>query len=77
MILVAPIELLFHSGESISIYKSVMIVAVMLYVAWAYAGLFDGKITILTMAKGFVVILIATLIELITLNMIIVKRLPF
>lgn len=77
MILVAPLELVIQTPGIVGIYKTIMVFVLLFYVAWAYAGLFDGKINIFTVSKGFIVILIATFIEMIILNLIVLKKLPF
>ena len=77
MILLAPEELFLHSADHFGIYKTAIVVGMMLYVAWAYAGLFDERVTFLTLSKGFLVILIAIFAEMITMNLVIMKKLPF
>jgi len=77
MILIAPFELIWRSADSYSVIKSVLIGLMMLYCAWAYAGLFSERVTFATLAKGFIVIFIAIFVEMIILNLIILKQLPF
>lgn len=77
MILIAPFELVWRTVDSHGVIKSVLIGLMMLYCAWAYAGLFNERITLATLAKGFVVIFIAIFVEMIILNLIIMKQLPF
>ena len=77
MLVIAPFELFWNSVDSFVIIKTALMIGMMLYVAWAYAGLFDERITLISLAKGFIVIFIAIVAEMTILNLVILKELPF
>ncbi|PWT75239.1 MAG: hypothetical protein C5B59_09415 [Bacteroidetes bacterium] len=77
MILFSPIQLLIQTETWAKPLKLFFVVGYVVYVAWAFAGLFDGKITFLSMVKGFFVALFSIAIELIIVNWIIIRQLPF
>ena len=70
----SPIAVLLQPIDANGIFKTAIIIFMLLYMAWAYAGLFDGRITISTIAKAFFVSLVATLVESVILNFIILKN---
>jgi Protein of unknown function (DUF3667) len=74
MIIIAPLALMLPpSTMYVAELKLVAYVGVLIYIGWAYAGWFNDKPTPLRVLKGFLCVLVSSLIELFLLSLFIRK----
>ena len=72
MILAEPIELIGHAHQMAVVMRVVFLFAGLLYMGWAYAGLFsESAFNKRDLLKGFFVALIATLCDMLLMNILI------
>ena len=73
MLLLAPIVFWIHGPVVVLDIKLGFYAGVLMYIAWAYAGLFNEKITVPALLKGLLCAFLASLLELFLLNLLIKK----
>ena len=74
MILMEPFLLIFQNHSYLMIAKFILATLLVIYTGWSYAGIFNETFKKTGFLKGFLVAFLATSLELVALNLIILKR---